>query len=68
MLSREFTVKLIPQACAAMETTAARLGLSDTDVINRALQFYAFFEEAAAGGAKVFLSSPDGDLSQVKFG
>ena len=61
------TVNLIPKAWDAVNATAALLGLSRTDVINRALQAYAFFEQTAAGGSEVLIRSGDGDVQQVKF-
>ena len=61
------TVNLIPKAWEAANETAARLGLSRTDVINRALQAYAFIEQVMAGGSEVLVRSGDGTVEQVKF-
>ena len=61
------TVNLIPKAWDAANATATLLGLSRTDVINRALQAYAFFEETRAGGSEVFVRSGDGSMTQVRF-
>jgi hypothetical protein len=61
------TVNLIPKAWDAANETAERLGLSRTDVINRALQAYAFLERATADGSEVLVRSRDGHLEQVKF-
>ena len=36
--------------------TAALLGLSRTDVINRALQAYAFLEQAVAEGGRIVVT------------
>ena len=63
----KITVNLIPQAWTAAEETAARLSLTKTDVINRALQAYAFFEQEIANGSEVLIRSRDGDTQQVKF-
>jgi hypothetical protein len=63
----EFVVRLIPKAWTALEETAERLGLSKTDVANRALQAYAFLEEEMAAGAEVVLRHPSGEQSTVKF-
>ena len=61
------TVNLIPKAWEAANATAALLGLSRTDVINRALQAYAFLEQATAAGSEVLVRSSSGVIEQVKF-
>jgi hypothetical protein len=61
------TVNLIPKAWEAANATAALLGLSRTDVINRALQAYAYIEAELAGGSEVLVRSGDGSIEQVKF-
>lgn len=60
------TVNLIPKAWEAANTTAAHLGLSRTDVINRALQAYAFLEQVVADGGKIIVSRRGGS-EVVKF-
>jgi len=60
------TVNLIPRAWAATEETAALLGLSRTDVINRALQVYAFFEQELAAGSVLLVRNGD-DVKELKF-
>ena len=52
---RRITIALIPKAQEALDTLTGRSGLSKTDVINRALQAYAFLEDQAAGGAKILV-------------
>ena len=64
---RKITVNLIPKAWEAAEDTADRLSLTRTDVINRALQAYAFLEEQIAGGATVLIRHPDGATAEVRF-
>ena len=64
---RKVTVNLIPKAWDAAEDAAERLRLTRTDVINRALQAYAFLEEQIAGGATVLVRQPDGTVSEVRF-
>lgn len=59
------TVNLSPKASDAMERTAARLGLTWTDVINRALQAYAILEEERAAGADVLLRAADGEVTKL---
>jgi len=65
--SRKVTVNLIPKAWDAANATATLLGLSRTDVINRAIQAYAFFEQTRADGSEVFVRSADGSMTQVRF-
>lgn len=64
--TRRTTVVLVPKAQEALDQTAARTGLSKTDVINRALQAYAFLEEQAAGGAKILVQR-DRNTEEVRF-
>jgi hypothetical protein len=61
------TVNLIPKAWTAAAESAERLGLSRTDVINRALQAYAFLEEQITGGATILVRAADGTVSEVRF-
>ena len=60
------TINLIPKAWDAANETADRLGLSRTDVINRALQAYAFLEQAMAEGAQIVVTRKTGS-EVVKF-
>lgn len=55
MSEETITVTLISQAAEALNTTAEFLGLSRTDVINRALQMYAFFEFERATGTEILV-------------
>lgn len=61
------TVNLIPKSWEAANATAGLLGLSRTDVINRALQAYAFLEAQVAAGNEMIVRSPGGDAQLVKF-
>lgn len=54
------TVNLIPAAWDAANETAARTGLTRTDVINRALQAYAWMERETASGGEILIRSKDG--------
>ena len=58
------TVALIPQAAEVLDATATLTGLSRTDVINRALQLYAFYEFERVTGAE-FLVRRDGVTSRL---
>ncbi len=61
-------VQLIPRADAALDAAAGLTGHSKTDIINRALQMYAFVEDVLAKGQKVFIADADGgNSSQVDF-
>lgn len=57
---------LVPKAQEALDETAERLGLSKTDVINRAVQAYAFLEEQMAAGAKILVQR-GGATEEVRF-
>jgi hypothetical protein len=63
----KITVNLIPKAWDAANVTAERLGLSRTDVINRALQVYEWMERETTNGGEVFVRPRDGALQQVRF-
>jgi hypothetical protein len=63
---RRTTVTLIPKAQEALDRTADRLGLSKTDVMNRALTAYAFLEEEWSAGAKILVRHGD-DTKEVRF-
>lgn len=52
---RRMNVALIPRTQDALDRTANRMGLSKTDVINRAIQAYDFLEEQLSSGAKIFV-------------
>ncbi len=63
---RRTSVVLIPRAQEALDLTAERMGLSKTDVMNRALQAYAFLEEQMATGATILVRR-DGSTEEVRF-
>ena len=65
--SEPVTVALIPAARAAVTAAAGLLGLSETDVINRAVVAYAFLEEELSGGGEVVVRREDGTVLQVMF-
>ena len=58
----EVTVNLIPKSWDAANETAAKLGLTRTEVINRGLQAYAWLEQQAADGAEVLVRQ-DGETT-----
>lgn len=63
---KRVTVGLIPKAQLAMERLQATTGLSQTDLVNRAVQFYDWAENEKGDGAEVGLVK-DGKLSIAHF-
>lgn len=60
------TVNLTELADAAMNETAELKGLSQTDVVNRALQVYAYIERHIESGGGIYVSSGPGScLSEL---
>lgn len=51
----KLTVNLTPNAVAALETAAEIEGLPRTDVVNRALQFWAMVVAERAKGTEIHL-------------
>lgn len=49
------TVTLAARALACLRRVAGRTGLSQTDVVNRALPLYAFIDSEVAAGAEVVI-------------
>lgn len=63
---RRTTVVLVPRAQEALDKTAERMGLSKTDVMNRAIQAYAFMEEQMTAGATVLVRRGEA-VEEVRF-
>lgn len=59
------TVNLIPAASEALAESAERDKLSQTDVVNRALQVYNFIDRQVRGGKAVLLRDGSGNVEQV---
>lgn len=51
----KMTVNLAPNAVAALEAAAETEGLTRTDVVNRALQFWAMVVDEHAKGTEIHL-------------
>ena len=51
----KLTVNLTPRAVVALDAASATEGLSGTDVVNRALQFWAVVVDERAKGSEVHL-------------
>lgn len=58
-MGRSVAFKLIPLAETALDKAVTLTGHSRTDVINRALQAYAFLEEQRAAGNELLVRSDD---------
>lgn len=63
--SERYSVTLVPPAVQAVAELIEATGLSKADVINRAVQIYAFLEAQRSQGREVLLRDPQGDLERV---
>jgi predicted transcriptional regulator len=63
---RRITIALIPKAQEALDRTAERTGLSKTDIMNRAIQAYAFLDEQVVAGAKILVQRGK-SVEEVRF-
>lgn len=61
------TVPLIPKSVDALAALVDQQGLSRTDIINRALQLYAYISGVQDHGAKVLVQWPGGDVEGMEF-
>lgn len=50
---REIKTKLTAKSSQALGILTARTGLSETDIVNRALQIYAYVEAEQAAGRQI---------------
>ncbi|GAA1044454.1 MULTISPECIES: hypothetical protein [Streptomyces] len=57
--SVRYSVTLVPPAARAVDDLVEATGLNKADVINRAVQIYAFLEERMREGKVVLLRGPD---------
>ena len=61
------TVNLTARAARALELATNLTGDSKTDTINRALQIYAFLEEASAKGGAIYVrEGKDTELERLR--
>lgn len=60
------TVELVPKAVAAVDEAVGLTGLSRIDVINRAVQLYAFVELEKSAGAQILVRSASGETHQME--
>ncbi|MQY11467.1 hypothetical protein SRB5_15850 [Streptomyces sp. RB5] len=63
--AERYSVTLVPPAVAAVNKLTQSTGLSKTDVINRAVQLYAFVDEQLQNGSIVLIRHPDGETERV---
>ena len=63
--SRRFTVSLTPKSVAALDHLMLLDGLSQTDIINRAVQVYDFIAEHRSRGIKLLFEHPDSTTETV---
>lgn len=58
-------VPLVDQAAADLAATRMRSGLSETDIVNRALSLYEFIDGALDAGSEILVRHPDGTVQQM---
>ncbi|MFF0733827.1 hypothetical protein ACFYVK_19650 [Streptomyces chartreusis] len=63
--SERFSVTFVPPAAQAVRELMEVTGLNKADVINRAVQIYAFLEDRKRKGSDLLLRSPDGETERV---
>lgn len=60
------TVNLTDKAATALSNTATLAGLNKTDVVNRALQLYAWVETELARGSELRMVDSDGLVEKIR--
>ncbi len=63
--SERYSVTLVPPAVKAIADLMEGTGLSKADVINRAVQIYAFLEAQTQDGTALSLKRPDGTSERL---
>lgn len=66
-MNERITVTLTPRSQTVLENLLTETGMSKTDLVNRALQMYAFIEGVQINGARVVVEWPNGEADVVKF-
>jgi hypothetical protein len=59
------TVALIPKASEDLQRLQDRTGLSKTDIVNRAIAAYEFFESKLRDGNDLMVRDPETDAVQI---
>lgn len=62
---RAINLALIPQAAADLDRTRKRSGLSEVDIINRAITLYDFVDDELVSGAQLLIRRADGSTFRV---
>jgi len=66
--TERITVALIPMAADDLQALQDRTGLSKTDIVNRAITAYEFFESSMRAGNDLLVRDPEtGEIQIVKF-
>lgn len=55
MSEQRIVIQTLPKTSAALDDLAAKTGLSQTDVANRAIQLYAWWQEQRDAGHEVLV-------------
>ncbi len=63
--SERYSVTFVPPAVQAIAELTECTGLSKADVINRAVQIYAYLDAQRRDGADLLLRGPDGGLEKL---
>lgn len=65
LTGRRVTIGFTPRATTDLDELTVQTGMKQNDVVNRAVQVYAFIERELAQGKKLILGSPDGSTETV---
>jgi hypothetical protein len=65
---REIKAKLTAKSSQALGELSARTGLSEVDIVNRALQIYAYIEAEQANGLTILAHDPEGETHVLRWG
>jgi hypothetical protein len=63
--NERYSVTLVPPAVQAIAELTESTGLSKADVINRAVQIYAYLDAQTRSGSDLLLRQPDGTPEKV---
>jgi hypothetical protein len=63
---RVVNIALISKAATDLARTHERAGLSEVDIVNRAITLYDFIDEELASGAQLLLRRTNGSVYRVK--
>lgn len=63
--SKRQTITFVPAAVKALNELVEMTGEKDTDVVNRAVQVYAFIEKQIRAGKTLKVQAEDGSLETV---